>query len=165
MRKPLLILLVLLCVLLLARDNIWELAAGPADRGPVDFATLERAPGTSSWLLCPKSLCVAAEPDQEPPVYALPAEALRAALLTALEAEENLSSPVVEERLAERYVQRTPVMHLADSISIRYLPVSDDTSTLAIYSQSLLTFASGDRNRARVERWLAKLSALPRADR
>ena len=165
MRKPLLILLVLLCVALLARDSVWELAGGPADPGPVDFATLEHLSGAPSWLLCPKSLCVAAAPDEEPPVYALPAEALRAALLTALGAEENLSAPAIENGLSERYVQRSSVLHLPDAIAIRYLPVSDDTSTLAIYSRSILRFAADDRNRKRVERWLAKLSALPRADR
>lgn len=165
MRKPLLILLVLLCVALLMRDSVWELMGGPADPGPADFETLERPAGVPSWLLCPKSLCVTAPPDEEPPVYALPAEALRAALLTALGAEENLSAPVIENGLSERYVQRTAVLHLPDAISIRYIPVSDDVSTLAIYSRSTLPFAAGDRNRERVERWLAKLSALPRTDR
>lgn len=163
MRRPLLILLILLCIALLMRDSIWELVAGPADGGSVDFALL-RTSG-NSYLLCPKSLCIAAEPDMEPPVYALPADALRAALLTGLDPEENLSPPLVESPLSERYVQRTAVLRLPDAVAVRYLPVSEDSSTLAIYSRSLVPLGARERNRERVERWLAKLSALPRADR
>lgn len=161
MRKVALIGLVLLAMAFLMREQVWEIVGGPADQGPVDFATLSPPETHNRYLVCPKALC--AKADAEAPVFALPAEALRDALRAALSAEADLSAPIPESALSERYVQRTPIMRFPDTIAVRYIPLTDGASTLALYSRSLLGNDDRGVNRERVERWLARLSALPRA--
>jgi uncharacterized protein (DUF1499 family) len=48
-------------------------------------------------------------------------------------------------------------MRFPDTVDIEVLPVGDNQSTLAIYSRSLIGRSDLGVNRARVERWLAKL--------
>ncbi len=161
MRKVALIALVLLAMAFLMREQVWEVIGGPPDQGPIDFATLSPPETPNRFLVCPKTLC--AKADAEAPVFALPAEALRDALHAALTAEPDLSDPIPESGLSERYVQRTLIMRFPDTIAVRYIPVTDKTSTLAVYSRSLLGKDDRGVNRERVERWLRRLSALPRA--
>jgi uncharacterized protein (DUF1499 family) len=57
------------------------------------------------------------------------------------------------------YVQRTRLLRFPDLITVRFVPVDDTHSTVAIYSRSV--WGKGDMgvNRARVEEWLARVRA------
>lgn len=142
-------------VLFAVRENLWVMMAGPADQGAVDFATLTRSPKPNNYLLCPKDLC--AEADAAAPVFALSAEELRGAFRDALKNEPDLTR-MDESGTAERYVQKTALMRYPDTISVRYIPLTASTSTLAIYSRSLIGRSDFGVNKARVERWMAALS-------
>jgi uncharacterized protein (DUF1499 family) len=62
--------------------------------------------------------------------------------------------------MTERYVRRTSWLGFPDTIAVRFLDRPEGASTLALYSRS--KFGEGDLgvNRARIERWLAKLSTI-----
>ena len=51
------------------------LAACSADTAGVEFTTLVRPSSPNTYLVCPKDRCAAA-PDEESPIYALPAAQL-----------------------------------------------------------------------------------------
>jgi uncharacterized protein (DUF1499 family) len=57
------------------------------------------------------------------------------------------------------YVQRTRFLRFPDLVTVRFVPVDDAHSTLAIYSRSV--WGKGDMgvNRKRVGEWLARVQA------
>jgi uncharacterized protein (DUF1499 family) len=143
-------------VWLLGPERLWTLF-GPADLGPVRFETLERRSTPTDALACPPSLCPAMA-DIFPPVFPVDVASLRKAFARALATERRLTLVDIDDRTpADRYVQRTERMRFPDTIVVRYLPVGEGSSTVAIYSRSQLGRNDLGVNLARVERWLQKL--------
>lgn len=148
----------ILAFFVLGPARIWGVF-GPADLGPVDFARLERRSSPNDALACPAGACGTATVDIVPPVFAVDARALRAAMERALQAESNLSRVAVDAAAGtERYVQRTPLLGFPDTIDVRYLDLSGGRSSLALYSRSQLGKSDLGANRARIERWIARLA-------
>ena len=143
---------------------IWEgttlesiLAVG--DVPVVDFATVQRGPDPNQYLLCPKGMC-AAETDGEAPVFDVPIEQLQVAWDEMLAEQPRLQ--VVRREVTNMqidYVQRTRLLRFPDLVTVRFVPIDDMHSTLAIFSRSV--YGKGDMgvNRIRVEEWLARLKA------
>jgi uncharacterized protein (DUF1499 family) len=125
----------------------------------IDFATLERGPYANQYLLCPKSLCTA-ETDGEAPVFDVPVEQLQVAWDEMLAEQPRLQ--VLRRDVTNiqiDYVQRTRLLRFPDLVTVRFVPVDDMHSTVAIYSRSV--YGQGDMgvNRIRVEEWLARVKA------
>ena len=125
----------------------------------VDFATLQRGPAPNQYLLCPKDMC-AAETDGAAPVFDMTSEQLQVAWDEMLAEEPRVQ--VLRREVSNKqvdYVQRSRLLHFPDIITVRFVPVDDAHSTLAIYSRSV--YGKGDMgvNRERIEHWLAKLKA------
>lgn len=143
--------------LVVGRERVWE-AFGPADLGDADFATLQRRTSPNDALACPDGVCTA-KAEIVPRVFAVDAAALRAAFARALANEPHLTRVAADEaKLTERYVQRTPLMRYPDTIVVRFLPLGQGRSTLALYSRSKLGHSDLGANKARLQRWLAKLA-------
>jgi uncharacterized protein (DUF1499 family) len=125
----------------------------------IDFATLQRGPDANQYLLCPKGMC-SAQTDGEAPVFDIPIEQLQVAWDGMLAEQPRLQ--VLRRDVTNRqidYVQRTRLLRFPDLITVRFVPIDDTHSTLAIYSRSV--WGKGDMgvNRKRVEEWLARLQA------
>lgn len=56
------------------------------------------------------------------------------------------------------YVQRSRLMRYPDYISVKFVEEGPGRSSLAIYSRSRFGWSDGGVNRARVNRWLARLA-------
>lgn len=137
-------------------QRVWALF-GPPDLGPVTFETLERRPVPNDALACPAELCQTRS-DLSPPVFAVSAQALQAAMARVIASEPDVE--LAERRpLSERYIQRTRWLRFPDTIVVRYISQSEGTSTLALYSRSQIGKGDLGVNKARIARWLAKLSA------
>jgi uncharacterized protein (DUF1499 family) len=150
--------LLALALLLLGPARIWDLF-GPADLGPVDFARLERRSSPNDALACPEGMCGTARVDIVTPIFAMEARALRAAMTRALAAEPDLTRVAANaDGLSERYVQRTRRLGFPDTIDLRYVDLPGGRSTIALYSRSKLGYGDLGANRARIERWLARLA-------
>lgn len=142
--------------------RLWSLF-GPADLGSVVFEQLQRRITPNDALACPAGLCPATA-DMTPPVFAVDATALRSAMAKVVASEADLTrvDTSVSPR-TDRYVQRSALMQFPDTIVVRYIDVPGGRSTLAIYSRSQFGRSDFGVNKARIERWLGKLSAdLPR---
>jgi uncharacterized protein (DUF1499 family) len=136
--------------------RIWSVF-GPADLGPVTFETLERRTSPNEALACPNGLCKA-RGDVVPPVFALDAVGLRAAMAKVLATEPKLTRIATDAVSAtERYIQRSALLEFPDTIVVRYIEIGNGRSTLAIYSRSQLGHSDMGVNKARIERWLTKL--------
>jgi uncharacterized protein (DUF1499 family) len=125
----------------------------------IDFATLQRGPDPNQYLLCPKGMCTT-QTDGEAPVFDVPIEQLQVAWDEMLVEQPRLQ--VLRREVTNvqiDYVQRTRLLRFPDLITVRFVPIDDAHSTLAIYSRSV--WGKGDMgvNRIRVEEWLARLKA------
>jgi uncharacterized protein (DUF1499 family) len=160
-RMPLTILLILAALIaaffLIGPDRAWSLF-GPADLGPVTFQTLERRATPNDALACPPGICKAAS-DVTPPEYGVGAAGLRIAFAKVIAAEPRITAVATDDAtLADRYIQRSALMRYPDTIIVRFFDLPEGRSTIALYSRSQLGHGDMGVNRARLERWLAKLA-------
>jgi len=58
------------------------------------------------------------------------------------------------------YVQRTERLKFPDYISIKFIDLGDNTSTIAVYSRSRYGYADQGVNKARVDRWVKTLETF-----
>jgi uncharacterized protein (DUF1499 family) len=136
-----------------------KLTGSLLDIGRVDWAALTRHSTPNDALVCPGAHCPNAKPDRESKTYAMPPAALLARLKSIALAEPGTSElPCAPDcdRIA-RVLQHSRLMRFSDTIDIEVLPIGENQSTVAIYSRSLLGRKDFGVNRARVERWFAKL--------
>jgi uncharacterized protein (DUF1499 family) len=150
--------------LLLGPERIWGVF-GPADLGAVDFQRLERRGTPNDALACPAGMCGDARVDLVPPVFAADARSLRAALAKVIAAEPKVVRVAADDAGGtERFVQRSALLGYPDTIVVRYVDLPGGRSTLALYSRAQIGRSDLGANKARLERWLARLAdAVPRA--
>jgi len=138
-----------------------KLMGSPLDIGPVNWARLTRHATPNDALVCPAGRCPNAQPDATPKIYSLAPGELLARLKRIALAEPDTSELYcgTECDHVARILQHTRLMRFPDTIDIEVLPAADNRATLAIYSRSLVGRGDLGVNRARIERWLAKLDA------
>jgi uncharacterized protein (DUF1499 family) len=137
-------------------ERIWALI-GPADLGPVNFETLKRRTSPNDALACPPGLC-SVKSDVAPPVFAVGAPELQKAFAKVIASEPLVTQVARDESgFSARYVQRTKIMRFPDTVNVRFIDLGEGRSTIALYSRSQLGEGDFGVNRARIERWLAKL--------
>jgi uncharacterized protein (DUF1499 family) len=100
------------------------------------------------------------ETDGEAPVFDVPVQQLQVAwdeMVAEQPRLEVLRRDVTNTQID--YVQRTRLLRFPDLVTVRFVPIDDTHSTLAIYSRSV--WGKGDMgvNRKRVEEWLARVQA------
>ena len=159
LKLTLAILIVVAAALLIWPQKIWSLVGGPADLGPVDFATLQKPEKPNAYLACPAATCTTYAPDVEPPVFEMDAASLKAFAETVWGKEPDVT--LVDEPtsgMTLRFVQRTAWLKFPDTISVRFVPLSDTQSTVAIYSRSQIGYSDLGANEARVKHWLDLLA-------
>ena len=144
-------------------ERIWTFF-GPPDLGPVEFEILARRTTPNDALACPPGICQV-QSDVTPPIYAVTAADLRAAFAKAISAEPRLTAVATDDAtMTGRYIQRSALMRYPDTIVVRFFDLPEARSTIALYSRSQLGHGDMGVNRARIERWLAKLGeAAPAA--
>lgn len=139
-------------------DKIWTKAVGPADMGSVDFSTLRKSKKPNQVLVCPADMCRDKDRDWISQSYALSASDLRDELLNSIKGEKRLERVDDNSQPLElRFVQRSERLKFPDTISIEFFPLTDSTSTLALYSRSLVGETDFGVNLARAKRWLKRL--------
>ena len=141
---------------MLSLDRLWNVF-GSADLGGVTFENLVRRPSPNDALACPREFCKAT-PDVTSPEFSIGADGLRSAMAKVLASEPRIEKVHSDDAsLTDRYIQRTALMGFPDTIVVRFLPLAGDRSTLAIYSRSKFGYSDLGANKARIQRWLAKL--------
>jgi uncharacterized protein (DUF1499 family) len=135
------------------------IAACSADMAGVDFATLVRPSSPNTYLACPRDRCTAV-PDEDGPIYAVPAAQVFERARTLLAAEPR--TDVVQnqpETLRLVLVQRSAFFRFPDTITLQVFPLPDGDSTLAVYSQSKYGYGDFGVNRDRVRAWIGLIDA------
>ncbi len=142
---------------------LYETIFGSPDLGPVDFETFQRGTRPNTALACPADFCRNAKADFDPGVYPGTDEELRQRFTQFVLAQPRVV-PVYRHAqpglpTQDRYVQRSALMQFPDTIDVRFIALSDKTSTLAIYSRSQIGQSDLGVNLKRIREWTDK-SAL-----
>jgi uncharacterized protein (DUF1499 family) len=137
--------------------HVYEMVFGSPDLGPVDFETFRRSSRPNTALACPPGFCRNATADFDPGVFPFGEDELRKRITEAA-LREPRTAPVYRHAspglpTQDRYIQRSETMSFPDTIDVRFIPLSESTSTLAIYSRSQLGYRDFGVNLARIRRW------------
>lgn len=150
--------------LLFGRSAILEFLFGAPQRETVSFETLVPPDTPNSYLLCPPDLCRAAAAAS--PVYPVAAAGLRTAWLAMLERQPRvtlLRETVVAQAQRQLDVeQRSLLLGYPDTVTVRFVPLGPERSTLAVYSRSHYGRSDYGVNRDRVRDWLDGLGLQAR---
>ncbi len=140
------------------RDRTLTLLLGPVITSDIEFATLKTADRPNWYLVCPDGYC-AAVPYRVSPIFPEPARALRDRWMRLLDGEPRITRVrAIEPQLQYDFVQRSLVFRFPDTITVRFISLGEEQSTLAIYSRSHYGYRDLGVNKRRVEAWLAALT-------
>ncbi len=130
------------------------------DVDAVDFATLKLTDKPNQYLLCPADFC-GDQAHGTSPMFDLSVMDLRARWDTVIAAQPRLVILAEDDGQID-YVQRTAMVRFPDIITVRFISLIPDRSTLAIYSRSVYGTGDFGVNRARIEAWLFSINSPPR---
>jgi Protein of unknown function (DUF1499) len=147
----------------MGREAEDRLAVGEA----VSIAELRSPLPKPSFLACPPGYCSAAAAAS--PVFDLPWDRLRDFWLEVISGEKRLVSVAADHPEPRRlaYVQHSPIFRFPDIVTVEFVPLGPNRSSIAIFSRSRYGEYDFSKNRKRVERWLFLLQrvALPATPR
>jgi uncharacterized protein (DUF1499 family) len=123
----------------------------------IDFAARNSAGRENVFAMCPSGFCTP-QADRQSPVFAIPWERLRDAWQEMIAAQDHVEEVGIgadPHRLT--YIQRSAMLRFPDVVTVLFIALGDDRSTLAIDSRS--RYGKGDLgvNRRRVTLWLEQL--------
>lgn len=125
----------------------------------INFSDFERAKTPNTFLIAPQGLCRRATPDETAPEFGAPAAMVRAAFQRVTERSPRVTAgPRDDAALQDQYVQRSALFRFPDTVDVRFIPLNDRRSTLAIYSRSKYGRSDFGVNRKRVRAWLDALA-------
>ena len=144
----------------------YEMAFGSPDLGPFDFETAVRSTRPNTALACPKDFCKNAKVDFDPGVFEVSEEKLRDLFTTYVLSQPDVS-PVYRHAqpglpTQDRYIQRTRLMQFPDTINVRFIPLTENSSTLAIHSRSQIGQSDLGVNLKRIKAWTDKAALQAR---
>ena len=148
--------LVVVAVIALAANRFRHVASDPA-QWHVDPAT-SQTPSKPNWYrLVPADSGVDRDPDRDghPPVFAVDAVTLASAFDRAVKKEERVE--ILAGSAADgfvTYIQRSALFGFPDYVSVRFIDLDAEGSTLAIFSRARYGHSDLGVNEKRVARWI-----------
>ncbi len=158
--KALLALVVLLALLIavLGRERSLEVVFGAVEVQPVEFAALVLSPKPNQFLVCPPGYC-SAKPHLLSPTFAASVDDLQQRWMTMIAAQPRIEAGAADAGARQYdFIQRTKWIRYPDSITVRFIPLTADSATLAIYSRSHYGRSDFAVNEARIRAWLGLLN-------
>lgn len=126
----------------------------------IDFPTLELTNKPNQYLLCPKNYCKV-EPHAKGPQFDLSVQELRIAWMEMVSIQPR-TTLFSKTRSADQldYIQRTKLVRFPDIITVRFIEISQEQSTIAVYSRSIYGRSDFGANKTRIDHWIAELNRL-----
>ncbi len=128
-------------------------------RPQIEFSSLQKPRKPNAYLMAPKGLC-GFEPGEESPVLEIGSEDLAEAfdaVLLSMPHTEKVSDVYIGSDRQVDYVQYSAKIGFPDTITVRFLKVGPDTSTLAIFSRAHYGYRDFGVNRKRVRSLMTAL--------
>lgn len=142
---------------LLVTDDTMIARFPAPDHEATSFEDLVLKPSPNQFLVCDPAVC-AAVPHRVNQIYDIPAVNLRRHFSDIIDASPRITKLASGDHFMQNdYIQRSAIMQYPDLITVRYVRLTEETSTLYIYSRSVFGYGDGGVNKARVEGWLSAL--------
>ena len=142
----------------MGRDAENRLAPGEA----VSITELHSPLPKPGFLFCPPGYCAAAEAVASP-VFPLPWERLRDYWTEVISGEKRIETIAADpDNRRFVYIQHSPTFRFPDIITVEFVPLGPNRSSIAIYSRSRYGHYDFGKNRKRVGKWLALLEKVAR---
>ncbi|HEX3521042.1 MAG TPA: DUF1499 domain-containing protein [Stellaceae bacterium] len=126
----------------------------------VSLAELHSPLPKAGFLFCPSGYCPAAEAIASP-VFPMPWERLREYWTEVISGEKRVETIVAdpdERRFV--YIQHSPTFRFPDIVTVEFVQLGPNRSSIAIYSRSRYGHYDFGKNRKRVGKWLALLEKM-----
>lgn len=124
---------------------------------PIDFQQLKLPHTPNYFLVCPENYCNAT-PQMLSPKYFVSVNQLINHWQAMLIKQPRVSFVAATiDQLQFTYIQRSFFFRFPDYMTVRFIPLTDKQSTLAIYSQSKYGHSDFGVNKKRIMQWLADL--------
>lgn len=139
---------------------VWGRGDGAVADPMPDFATLVLHEKPNQYLALPPDFASAAVPHGESPVFDLPVAELERRALDAIRLQPRVTA--IASALAQRqyaFVQRSALMRFPDTVTVRFVDLGGDRSSLALYSRSKVGHSDLGANAARARAWLKAIAA------
>ena len=112
----------------------------------------------NQYLVSPNNYC-SARAHMASPTYDLSVEELRERWMTMIASQPRIETRKAgKEAMQYEYIQRTKIMRFPDIITVRFIPLEQRRSTLAVYSRSRYGRRDFGVNKDRVRAWLEALA-------
>ena len=139
-------------------ERFWFKIAGPGDLGPVDFDSLVLPSSPNYFLVCPEDSCPGVKPGLIAPVFSSPAARLRQVARETWGALPRVECVAHDDTLLEdRYLYRSRILRFPDTITVRFIGLNEQSSSLVLYSRSQIGYSDLGANRNRAIAWLSML--------
>ena len=126
----------------------------------VNLADLHSPLPRASFLFCPPGYCPAAEAIASP-AFPMPWERLHeywTEVITGEKRVETIAADPDKRRFV--YIQHSPTFRFPDIITVEFVQLGPNRSSIAIYSRSRYGHFDFGKNRKRVGKWLALLEKV-----
>ena len=142
----------------MGREAEDRLASGEA----VGIAALRSPFPKPCYLACPPDYCSVTEAAASP-VFDLPWERLYDYWTEVIAGEKRMVAVATKADARQFvYIQHSPVFRFPDIITVEFVPLGPERSSIAIFSRSRYGKFDFRKNRKRVERWLFLLEKVAR---
>jgi Protein of unknown function (DUF1499) len=132
----------------------------PSDE--IHIAELRSPLPKPSYLACPPDYCSVPEA-MVSPIFDLPWERLYDYWTEVISGEKRIVTIATKADARQfAYVQHSPVFRFPDIITVEFVPLGPERSSIAIFSRSRYGKLDFQQNRKRVERWLFLLEKVTR---
>jgi uncharacterized protein (DUF1499 family) len=126
----------------------------------IAISTLRGPMAPNAFLGCPAAYC--AVPEVAPsPIFAVSADRLAEYWAEMIAAETNVVQIVAApEQQRSVWIQRSQLFRFPDLVTVEFVALAPDRSSLALYSRARYGRYDFDVNRRRVLRWLSRLQQI-----
>jgi uncharacterized protein (DUF1499 family) len=140
------------------------MGSGAEDRlGPgeaVSIPELHSPLPKTSFLACPPGYCSTAEAIASPE-FDMPWDRLRDSWIEMISGEKRIVRAVAGSGPRQyAYIQHSLVFRFPDIVTVEFVPLGPNRSSIALYSRSRYGEYDFAKNRKRVERWLVLLQKV-----
>lgn len=136
-------------------DRLFAVGQVPA----IDFASLRLGSRPNQFLMCPPDLC-AVTGHADSPAFEVPAARLRERWREVVSARPRVELVgISEDGWQLDYVARSARLRFPDLVTVRFVSLAPERSTLAVYSRALYGRRDFGVNRKRTEGWLAAIAS------
>ena len=131
----------------------------------ITIAALRGPLAPNAFLACPPGYCVVTEAAPSP-VFAFSADRLAAYWAQMIAGEPRLVQIAAEpEQRRSVLIQRSKLLRFPDLVTVEFVALGPDHSSLALYSRARYGRSDFGVNRRRVLRWLSRLQQIAGAAR